>query len=126
MNETREYVSQELTNGSISVSEDVISAIAATAVQEVEGVCSLLGTGAEFVSRLGRKNQGKGIRLTISEENEISIDCFVIVKYGCSVFEVAKAVQENVVAVVESTVGHKVKTVNVGISGISMAKDGKK
>ncbi len=125
MNETKEYVSQEVENGSILISEDVICAIAAAAAQDVDGVCALLGSGSELVTKLGKKSQGRGIRLSISEENEISIDCYVIANYGHSVFEVAKAVQENVANTVESTIGHKVSSVNVSISGISMAKEGK-
>lgn len=126
MSESKEYVSQEVENGSIHISEDVISAIAAAAVQEVEGVYGMNGIGAELVGKISKKNQGRGIRLVISEDNEISIDCYVIVCYGHSVFQVAKAVQENVAAVVESTTGHSVKSVNVSISGISMSKEAKK
>lgn len=127
MSENKEYVSQTVDNGSIRISEDVIASIAAVAATEVEGVYGLnTNIGAEIAGKIGKKNPGKGVRLTISESNEISLDCYIIVLYGHSVFDVAKAVQENVTTVVESTTGHTVKAVNVSISGISLPKESKK
>ena len=62
----------------------------------------------------------------ISEDNQISIDCYIVVLYGYSVIEVAKAVQEAVTSTVESTTGHKVSNVNINISGISLPRSAKK
>ena len=127
MNENKEYVSQSVDNGSIRISEDVIASIAANAVMEVEGVYGLNNMiSAELAGKIGKKTPGRGIRLAIAENNEISIDCYVVVLYGHSVFDVAKNVQENVMNVVESTTGQKVKNVNVSISGISLPKEAKK
>lgn len=127
MSENKEYVSQTVENGSIRISEDVIASIASMAAMEVEGVYGLNNNiGAELAGKISKKSQGRGIRLVIADNNDISIDCYVVVLYGHSVFDVAKAVQENVTTVVESTTGQKVKTVNVSISGISLPKEAKK
>ena len=119
MSESKEYVSQALENGSIHISEEVVASIASLAIQDVEGVYGLHINPA-------KKNAGKSIRLVISENDEISIDCYIIVLYGYSVVEVAKAVQEAVATRVESTTGRKVCSVNVSINGISVARDAKK
>lgn len=117
MSESKEYVSQTLENGSIHISEEVIAAIAAMAARDVEGVYGLnSNTGA------GKKSAGKGIRLVITEDDEISIDCYIIVLYGHSVVEVAKAVQEAVTSTVESTTGRTVRSVNVSIGGITLPR----
>lgn len=127
MSDNKEYVSQAVENGSVRISEDVICSIAAMAAMDVEGVYGLnTNIGSELAGKISKKAPGKGVRLVISDDNEISLDCYVVVLYGYSVFDVAKAVQENVTSVVESTTGHKVRTVNVSISGISLPKDGKK
>lgn len=127
MSDNKEYVSQAVENGSVRISEDVICSIAAMAAMDVEGVYGLnTNIGSEIAGKISKKVPGKGVRLAISDENELSLDCYIVVLYGYSVFEVAKAVQENVTSVVESTTGHKVRTVNVSISGISLPKDGKK
>ena len=114
-------MSQCIDNGTIHISEEVISSIAAMSALDVEGVSGL----NEPVGKFGKKSVGKGIRVMINEDNEISIDCYLVVEYGCSVVEVAKTVQENVATMVESTTGCKVSMVNVSISGISLSR-GKK
>lgn len=126
MSESKEYVSQTLENGSIHISEEVIAAIASMAVQDVEGVYGLNSGSSSDLGKLSKKTSGKGIRLVISEEDEISIDCYVIVLYGYSVVEVAKAVQEAVASTVESTTGRKVRSVNVSIGGITLPRTPRK
>lgn len=125
MSENKEYISQELENGSIQISEDVIVSIAAMAAQEVEGVYGLGGSGSDL-AKLTKKSVGKDVRVEISDADEISIDCYIIVLYGHSVVDVAKAVQEAVASAVESTTGRAVKDVNVSVGGISVPKAAKK
>ncbi len=124
MSENKEYVSQTLENGAIFISNEVITSIAAVAAQDVEGVYGL-GTGADL-NMLKKKNASKDIRVEISENDEISIDCYIIVLYGYSVVDVAKAVQEAVASTVESTTGRVVADVNVSIGGISLPHAAKK
>lgn len=126
MSDNKEYVTQMLENGAIHISEEVLAAIASMAIQDVEGVYGLnVNVGTEL-SKLGKKNTGKGIRVVVSENDEISVDCYIIVLYGQSVVEVAKAVQDAVTTAVESTTGRQVKSVNVSISGISMPRTPRK
>ncbi len=124
MSENKEYVSQSLDNGTIHISSEVIVSIAAMAAQDVEGVYGL-GTGADL-TMLKKKNASKEIRVEISENDEISIDCYIIVLYGYSVVDVAKSVQEAVASTVESTTGRVVADVNVSIGGISLPRTAKK
>ena len=127
MSDNKEYVSHIVENGSVRISEDVICSIAAMAAMDVEGVYGLnTNIGSELAGKLSKKVPGKGVRIAISDDNELSLDCYVVVLYGYSVFEVAKNVQEAVTSVVESTTGHKVRAVNVSISGISLPKEEKK
>ena len=42
MAENKEYFTQEMENGSIQISEDVVASVTGMAVLEVEGVCVLL------------------------------------------------------------------------------------
>lgn len=121
MSENKEYVSQKLETGSIHISEEVISSIAAMAALDVDGV---YGLGADL-AKLKKKASSKDIRVIISEEDEISIDCYIVVLYGYSVVDVAKAVQEAVSATVTSTTGRVVRDVNVSIGGISLPRDTK-
>lgn len=126
MSESKEYVSREMESGSIQISEEVISSIAAMAAQDVEGVYGL-GSGApNDLARLTKKAVARDIRVEISGEDAISIDCYIVVLYGYSVVDVAKNVQEAVCSMVESTTGCKVSDVNVSIGGICLPKTAKK
>lgn len=127
MSENREYLSQIQDSGAVHISEDVLTSLAGMAAAEVEGVASLTGgRAADLSDILTKKNAGKGIRLTVSEENEITVDCSIVVKLGMNIMDVAKAVQEAITTSVESVTGFKLAEVNVTVSGIALPKEQKK
>lgn len=119
MAENKQYIIQAEENGAVMISEDVIAAIVAQAVSEVEGVSGLnTKPGSDIADLIGKKNWGKGIKVMIAEDNALSIDCNVTVFYGQSVVAVAKCAQEAITNAVESMAGVKVTAVNVNICGI--------
>lgn len=119
MADNKQYITQVQDNGTVMISEEVITTIAAQSVSEVEGVVSMsVKPGADIVELLGKKNWGKGIRVTIGQEDELHIDCNVVLAYGQSVVTVAAAVQNAVTGAVESMTGVKVAAVNVNVCGI--------
>ena len=112
MAEYKQYITQTQDNGSVMISEDVIAAIVANALTEVDGVVK---GGSEVV---GKKHWGKGIRIAIAEDNSLSVGCNISVGYGESVVNVAKAVQENIAMAIESVTGVTVTDINVNVCGI--------
>ena len=121
MADSKQYITQTQENGSVQISEDVIASIVAVAVGEIEGVAGFCAKlGSDIGEMLGKKNWGKGVKLTITEHDELYIECNIIAIYGFSVVQVAKAVQDGVVAAVESMTGMRVSGVNVNVCGISL------
>lgn len=119
MAENKQYVTQIQENGSVLISEDVIVNIVAHAVQEVEGVVGLnVKPGSDIIDMIGKKGWGKGLKVTIGEEDALTIDCNINVAYGQSVVSVANAVQESVTNALESMAGVKIAAVNVNVCGI--------
>ena len=119
MAENKQYVTQVQENGSVLISEDVITTIVAHAIEEVEGVIGLNAKpGADIIELIGKKNWGKGLKITIGEEDALTIDCNITVAYGQSVVSVANAVQESVTNALESMAGVKIAAVNVNVCGI--------
>lgn len=119
MAENKQYITQEQENGLVMISEDVVATIAINAVNEIEGFAGLIvKPGADIVELIGKKSWGKGIKVTISEKDELTIDCNVLVNYGASVVNVAKNIQAAVTAALESTTNTKVLAVNVNVCGI--------
>lgn len=119
MAENKQYVTQMQDNGAVLISEDVITTIVVHAIEEVEGVVGLNAKpGADIVELIGKKNWGKGLKITIAEDDTLSVDCNITVAYGQSVVSVAAAVQEAVTNVLESMAGVKISAVNVNVCGI--------
>ena len=119
MADNKQYITQIQDNGSVMISEDVVATIVSLAVKEVEGVIGLsTKPGADIADMIGKKNWGKGLRIVIAEDNALTVDCDIIVSYGQSVVSVASAVQETVLAALESATGVKVNAVNVNVCGI--------
>lgn len=107
--------------GSIHISTDVIAAIAANAVSEVDGIAAFANvSGAELGELIGKKPASKGIRVSV-EENSIHIDITVMLRYGTNITGAAEKIQKAVAAAVDSMTGQKA-CVNVLVSGIAFDK----
>lgn len=119
MADYKQYITQNQENGSVLISEDVVSAIAEHAVADVEGVAAISAKpGSDIADLINKKNWGKGMKILISEDNSLTIDCNVTICYGQSVIETAQAVQTAITSAVESMTGVKVTAVNVNVCGI--------
>ncbi|HJA63362.1 MAG TPA: Asp23/Gls24 family envelope stress response protein [Candidatus Intestinimonas stercoravium] len=126
MAESREYVSRSDELGNIHISEEVLAVIAAAAALEVEGVGGLAANlGSDLAELLGKKNLSRGIRLHVEEES-VTIDVAILVKYGYTIPDVARAVQEGIAGSVEATSGLSVAAVNVSVGGVVFDKEPKK
>lgn len=119
MAENKQYVTQVQDNGRVMISEDVISTIVLQSLSDIEGFVGLSAKpGADIVELIGKKNWGKGIKVTINENDELTVDCNVIISYGHSVVAVAGAIQEAISNAVQSMTGVTVISVNVNVCGI--------
>lgn len=120
MAENKQYITQIQDNGNVMISEDVVSAIVAQAVSEVEGVvCISSKPGAEIMDILSKKTWGKGIRITIEDDESLTISCDVVIAYGQSVVDVARAAQGTIISAVTSTTGVDNVRVNLNVCGIA-------
>jgi len=119
MAENKQYIIKNRENGSVMISEDVITAIVAQAVSEVEGIVGLnTKPGSDIAELIGKKNWGKGIKVILEDDNAVAIECNVTISYGMSVVSVATAAQDAVRNAVESMAGVTVSAVNVNVCGI--------
>ena len=119
MADNKQYIEKVQDNGTVLISEDVVSSIVAQAMKDVEGIVALSQkAGVEIVDLLSKKNWGKGIKIDISDDNQVSVTCGILIAYGQSVVDVARNVQVVVAAAVESMTGVKVAAVNVNVCGI--------
>ena len=121
MAEYKQYITHIQEGGNVMVSEDVITTIVEHTMSEVEGVAGFSNKpGADIADLIG-KNWGKGMKIVIGEDNELTISCNISINYGNSVIEVAKNAQTAIAAAVENAAGVKVKEINVNVCGIVRA-----
>ncbi|MDD2574139.1 MAG: Asp23/Gls24 family envelope stress response protein [Bacillota bacterium] len=108
--------------GTVKISDDVVSVISGLAATEIKGVAGMSGGIAGGIAELlGRKNQSKGVKVTIGE-NEVNIDLHVVMEYGVKIPDVAWEIQEKVKKAVETMTGLNVVEVNIHVQGVTMDK----
>lgn len=120
MEERKEMVLSEHSHGTIRIADEVVSIIAGLATFEVEGVAGMSGGFAGGIAEmLGKRNLSKGVKVAVGE-TETAIDLYVIIDYGISIPDVAKAAQKNVKTAIENMTGLDVVQVNVHVQGIKL------
>ena len=87
MADSKQYITQNQENGTVQISEDVIISIVTVAVGETEGVAGFSARlGSDIAEILGRKSWGKGVKLTITEDDRLYIECNIVAVYGCLLY----------------------------------------
>ena len=125
MSKDKDLATNESKNGKISFANDVVAVIAGLATVDVEGIAGMSGGVVEgFTELLGRKNLSKGVKVEVGEE-EVAVDVFIVVEYGCIINEVAKEVQSAIKNAIETMTGLNVVEVNVYVQGVHIEKDDK-
>ncbi|MGO4986727.1 Asp23/Gls24 family envelope stress response protein [Gallicola sp. Sow4_E12] len=108
---------EEFNNGSVRISNDILTLISAIAASEVEGVYSLVGMEGVDMTRV-HSNQIKGVALETDGQN-ILIDIDIIAECEGKVNRIAKIVQENVIDKLKLMTGLDATCVNVQIEGLN-------
>lgn len=109
--------------GSIRISEEVITSIAAKAASEIEDLAAMGGGIKQGIAeRLGRKDLSKGLKVRV-EEREVQIDLNIIVNYGTPIPEIASNIQKNMKELVEKMTGLSVTQVNINVQGLNFLEE---
>lgn len=120
MAESKQYITHVQENGSVMISEDVIAKIVLQSLKDIDGYVSAgVKPGMDIIDLIGKKNWGKGVKVDIGEDNQLCVECNVIIAYGYSVMTVATAIQEAAVSALASMTGVENISVNVNICGIA-------
>lgn len=121
MADNKQYITQTQDNGCVMISEDVIASIVSLAVKDVDGVVNINSKPAAELADIIGKKWGKGLKITVGDDNAVTIDVAVVIGYGQSVVAIAEAVQTAVIGSVQSMTGVQNVTVNVNVCGIVRA-----
>jgi uncharacterized alkaline shock family protein YloU len=118
--------------GTTTVADSVVAKIAGIAAREVSGVHAM-GTGAarafgalKEMLPIGSNEPAptQGVVVEVGE-TEASVDLDIVVEYGVSIPELAKAVRTNVIQRLERMTGLSVAEVNIAVDDIWLGDDTK-
>ena len=106
--------------GCINISSDVIATIAGSAAVESFGIVGMASVSLKdgFVRLLKRDSLHKGIQVTVTDDNTVSLKLHIIVAYGVSIYAVSENLIEAVRYQIQEQTGLKVDSVNVFVEGV--------
>ena len=110
-------------HGQIVIADEAVAIIAGIAATEVKGVDSMYGGwSGEIISRMGIRDLSKGVSISI-EDGHVSVKLSLNVRYGYSIPDVSRNVQDKVASAIESMTGLSVLDVNIRIAGVVNAEN---
>jgi uncharacterized alkaline shock family protein YloU len=111
------------TDGSLKISEEVISTIAGLAAGEVKGVSGLTSGPSTDIKGLFHAKRGasKAIRIDI-KDGEAFLDVYVNLYLGMKIPDVASEIQTRVKDAVQTMTSITVSKVNVHVVGVTIKR----
>jgi uncharacterized alkaline shock family protein YloU len=107
------------TVGEVKIASNVIAIIAVHAAREIDGVVGTYGgLTDEIKGYIGMKKGSKGIKVNF-DGGKLQVSALITVRYGKSIPEISKSVQDRIKEKVEYMTGLTVDKVNVRIAGVS-------
>jgi len=118
------HVNEIQSDGVITYANEVIAIIAGMAVNEVDGVASMINTNAIADLFNRGKPITRGVKVEVGVE-EASVDLVLTVEYGKPIQKVCIEVQESVRKAIETMTGLHVVKVDVHVMGVSFERETK-
>lgn len=121
----RKALGDPATRGRTTIADGVVEKIAGLAARDVVGVHAM-GSGLSRTfgavrDRVpgGNRSMSRGVKAEVGEV-QTALDLDIVVDYGVSIVEVARAVRENVIAAVERMTGLEVVEVNIAVGDVKL------
>ena len=125
---TRRGGGDPATRGRTTIADGFVEKIAALVARDVVGVHSLGSGLARTFGAVrdrvpgGSKSVTRGVKAEVGEV-QTALDLEIVVDYGVSIADVARAVRENVIAAVERMTGLEVVEVNIAVSDVKLPEE---
>ncbi|TQM80077.1 putative alkaline shock family protein YloU [Saccharothrix saharensis] len=114
--------------GRTTIASSVVQKVAGIAAREISGVHAVGGGVSRAFGALRERIPGAGTASTAGVavevgEKQAAVDLDIIVEYGASIVDLAKAVRRNVIGQVERMTGLEVIEVNIAVNDIHLPED---
>ncbi len=122
-------LAEDTSQGRTTIAASVVQKVAGMAAREISGVYALGGGLSRAFGEIRERipgstgaSQTSGVSVEVGEK-QAAIDIDLIVEYGASIVELAKAVRRNVIGSIEQMIGLEVIEVNIAVNDIHIASD---
>ena len=107
-------------NGYIHYSDEVLAKIVGLSTMECYGVVGMVSKNATegFWELMRVENLSKGVKLTLTEDEKLNIELFVMVEYGTKISVIANNIGQKVRYNVENFTGLKVSSITVNVQAV--------
>jgi uncharacterized alkaline shock family protein YloU len=126
-------LADDTAQGKTTIAASVVQKIAGVAAREISGVYALGGGMSRAFGALRERIPGggtavaniAGVQVEVGEK-QAAVDLDLVVEYGASIVDLARAVRRNVITAVEAMTGLEVIEVNIAVNDIHLpeADDG--
>jgi uncharacterized alkaline shock family protein YloU len=114
--------------GKTTIADGVVEKIAGLAARDVVGVHAMGGGLARTFGAVRERVPGasrsvtRGVKAEVGEE-QAALDLEIVVEYGVSIGDVARAVRENVISAVERMTELEVVEVNIAVIDVKLPEE---
>jgi uncharacterized alkaline shock family protein YloU len=122
-------LAEDTSQGKTTIASSVVQKIAGMAAHEISGVYKLGGGLSRAFGEIRERipgstgaSQTSGVTVEVGEK-QAAIDLDLIVEYGVSIVDLAKAVRRNVIGTIEQMTGLEVIEVNIAVNDIHITSD---
>lgn len=120
--------SEESSQGKTTIAASVVQKIAGISAKEISGVYSMGGGVSRAFGAIRERIPGGGTSSTSGVQVEVgekqaAIDVDMIVEYGVSIVDLARAVRRNVINAVERMTGLHVIEVNISVNDVHLPSE---
>jgi uncharacterized alkaline shock family protein YloU len=120
-------LADDTTQGRTTIAASVVQKIAGIAAREISGVHSMGGGVSRAFGAIRERIPGggtgssnvSGVQVEVGEK-QAAVDLDLVVEYGASIVELARAVRRNVITAVERMTGLEVIEVNIAVNDIHL------
>lgn len=106
--------------GIVTINPEVIAMYAGSVAVECFGIVGMAAVNMKdgIVRLLKKESLTHGIKISISDENKLTLDFHVIVAYGVNILSVSDNLMDNVKYKVEEFTGMTVEKINIFVEGV--------
>jgi uncharacterized alkaline shock family protein YloU len=122
-------LAEDTSQGKTTIASSVVQKVAGMAAREIAGVHALGGGLSRAFGGIRERIPGStgashtsGVTVEVGEK-QAAVDLDLIVEYGASIVELAKAVRRNVIGTIEQMIGLEVIEVNIAVNDIHIPSD---